>query len=127
MKKNGRLVCINGTNVTITGMDYDYADVKDILSETKFNITFNVSVNNKIFVLNFTNEIVSNQNNYSDTFIGNSDSFKSFLIEVENNSQLKENNLFSDDTQNAANEVIGAIAQSVYSHVKSHSPDQDEE
>lgn len=128
LKKNGRLVCINGTNVTITGMDYDYPNDKDNNALNKFNITFNVTVNNQFFVIDFSNERISDQNQYiADTFIGTSDSYSQFLREVESNTQLQVKNQFSDDTQNAANEVIGAIAQSVYTHVQSHSPDQDEE
>jgi hypothetical protein len=49
------------------------------------------------------------------------------LKAAENNDQLRDKKQFSDDTKNAADEVIGAIAQSVYIHVQSHSPDQDEE
>jgi hypothetical protein len=128
LKKNGRLVCINDTDVTITNMDYDHPNDKDNAAQSKFNIAFNVTINNQLFVINFSNERVSDQNQYiADTFLGTRDSFSSFLRKVESNTQLQEKTQFSDDTKNAVNEVIGAIAQSVYIHVQSHSPDQDEE
>lgn len=132
LKKNGRLVCINGTDVIITGMDYDYPIDNNNVTQSKFNISFNVTVNNQFFVINFTNERLSSQNQYlADSFIGVGDSYSAFLREVESNTELRDINRdkkqFSDETEYAANEVIGAIAQSVYMHVQSHSPDQDEE
>lgn len=128
MRKNGRLVCINSTDVTITGMDYNYVNNKDNVASSKFNITFDAIVNSKLFVISFSNAELSGQNHYlADTFIGTGDSYSQFLIEVERNTKLKDKNLYSDDTKNTANEVVGAIAQSVYIHVQSHSPDQDEE
>jgi hypothetical protein len=128
LKKKGRLVCINGTDVTITGMDYDYAGNNENIVPSKFNISFDVTVNSKLFVINFSNERLSDQNEYlADTFIGTGDSYNAFLRAVESDSQLHDKNQYSDDTEKAANEMIGAIAQSVYLHVQSHSPDQDEE
>ncbi len=128
LKKNGRLVSINGTDVTITGMDYDYPNAKGNVAQSRFDITFNATVNSLVFVINFSNERLSNQNQYiADTFIGTGDAYSQFLREVESDTQLQEKKEYSDVTKNAANEVIGAIAQSVYIHVQSHSPDQDEE
>jgi len=128
LKKNGRLVCINGTDVTITGMDYDYPNDTNDLAQSKFNITFNVAVTDKVFVINFSNERLSSQNQYlADTFIGTGEAYSAFLCEVENIAELRDKKAYSEETRNAANAVIGAIAQSVYSHVQSHSPDQDEE
>lgn len=128
MKKTGRLVRINSTDVTITDMDYDYINDSEIVRASKFNITFNVTVNKKSFVINFSNERISSESYYlADTFIGTGDAYNQFLSELESNIQLQDKNQFSDETEDAANEVIGAIAQSVYIHVQSHSPDQDEE
>jgi hypothetical protein len=128
LKKRGRLVSINGTDVTITDMDYNYPNDTDNVKQKKFNITFTVNVNNQVFVINFSNERLSEQTQYiSDTFIGTGDTYHDFLKAAENNDQLRDKKQFSDDTKNAADEVIGAIAQSVYIHVQSHSPDQDEE
>ncbi len=109
-------------------MDYNYVNNKDNVASSKFNITFDAIVNSKLFVISFSNAELSGQNHYlADTFIGTGDSYSQFLIEVERNTKLKDKNLYSDDTKNTANEVVGAIAQSVYIHVQSHSPDQDEE
>lgn len=109
-------------------MDYDDINNSNITSPTRFNITFNVTVNNQFFVINFSNERLSSDSSYvADTFIGIGDAYSDFLKEVESNIQLQDKNQFSDETKNAANDVIGAIAQSVYLHVQSHSPDQDEE
>lgn len=128
LKKNGRLVCINGTDVTISGMDYDYPNNKNDIGQSKFNITFDVTVNNQFFVIYFSNERLSSQHQYlADTFIGSGDAFSAFLREVESNAKLRDKKQYSDKTEQSANEVIGAIAQSVYMHVQSHSPDQDEE
>ena len=128
MKKKGRIVCINGVDVTVTGMDYDYPNHKVNFAENKFNIIFNVCIESQLFVINFSNERLSSQNQYlAKEFIGNGDSYNQFLIELESSSQLRDKKQYSKDTENTANEVIGAIAQSVYLHVQSHSPDQDEE
>jgi hypothetical protein len=128
LKKNGRLVSINGTDVTVTGMDYDYPNGNNHIARSKFDITFDVTVNNQFFVIPFSNERFSNQNQYlADAFVGTGETFSAFLKEVESNAELKDKMQYSDATENAANEVIGAIAQSVYMHVQSHSPDQDEE
>lgn len=119
---------INGTDVTITGMDYDFPMNDTIAVPSKFDITFTATVNNKEFVINFNNERLSKQNQYlADTFIGHGVAYNQFLKEVESNPVLRDKNEYSDDTVNAANTEIGAIAQSVYLHVQSHSPDQDEE
>ena len=126
MKKKGRLVNINGTEAVITDMDYDYPYAPDNVGKSKFNITFNVTVNNQCFVLNFSNERLSDKNQYlADTFIGNGESYCQFLRAMENNTQLQDKNQFSEDTKNAVNEMIGAIAQSVYSHVQCNANDQD--
>lgn len=130
LKNNGRLVLINGIEVTITDVDYDYTNTSASGSagSGKFNITFNVTVNNKVFVIHFSNERSSSESSYlADTFIGNGDSYSSFLTEAESNSQLRDATTFSDETNNAANKVIGAVAQSFYDDVRSHSSDQDEE
>lgn len=128
LKKNGRLVSINGTDVTITGMDYDYPNDENNIVQSKFNITFDATVNNQFFVIHFSNERISSQHQYlADTFIGTGDAFSAFLREVESNAELRDKKQYSDETKHTANEVIGAIAQSVYMHVQSHSPDQDEE
>jgi hypothetical protein len=128
LKKNGRLVSINGTDVTVTGMDYDYPNGNHHIARSKFDITFDVTVNNQFFVIPFSNERFSYQNQYlADAFVGTGETFNAFLIEVESNAELRNKKQYSDATENAANEVIGAIAQSVYMHVQSHSPDQDEE
>ncbi len=109
-------------------MDYDYPNDKESLAQSKFNITFDVTVNSQLFVVNFSNQRLSNQNQYiADTFIGSGESYTRFLLEVESNAELQNKKQYSDQTKNAANEVIGAIAESVYIHVQSHSPDQDEE
>ncbi len=109
-------------------MDYDYPSNQDDLIKSKFNITFNVTVNNQVFDINFSNERLSNQTQYlSDAFIGTGETYDQFLSAIESNVELQNKNQYSDATKNAANEVIGAIAGSVYLHVQSHSPDQDEE
>ncbi len=128
MKNNGRLVSINGAEVIITGMDYDFPIFDTNTVPSKFDIMFNATVNNKEFAINFNNERLSKQNQYiADTFMGSGEAYNQFLKEVESNPALRNKNQFSDDTLKAANAEIGAIAQSVYLHVQSHSPDQDEE
>lgn len=128
MKKNGRLVCINGTDVRITGMDYDYLGDKRNSAPSKFNITFDVFVHEQFFTITFTNERLSAQGHFlADTFIGTGEAYNQFLQQVESNPQLKEINQYSDETNQVADTVIGEIAQSVYIHEQSHSPDQDEE
>jgi hypothetical protein len=128
LKKNGRPVSINGIDVTITAMDYDYPSNMHNVRQQKFDITFDVNVNNLAFAINFSNERLSNQNQYLvDTFIGIGEAYNEFLKQVESNPELRNKSQYSDDTINAANTEIGAIAQSVYMHVVSHSPDQDEE
>ena len=128
MKKNVRLVCINGINVTITGLDFDYPKFNDNVAQSKFNVTFNATLNNQAFVFTFSNERLPSKNQYfGDTFIGTGESYSQFLREVESNSKLQEKKQYSDNTENTANKVIGEIAQSVYIHVQAHSPDQDEE
>lgn len=123
-----RLVYINNTEVAITGMDYNYADNNQNIGPSKFNITFDVTVNNRSFTINFSNERLSDENEYlADTFIGTGDNYFHFLKAIESNAAVKENNQYSDITKNEANKVIGAIAQSVYIDLQSHSPDQDEE
>lgn len=109
-------------------MDYDFPMSDTNTAPSKFEITFNTIVNNKEFAINFSNEWQSNQNQYlADTFKGDGEAYNQFLKEVESNPAFRNKNLYSDDTANAANAEIGAIAQSVYLHVQSHSPDQDEE
>lgn len=128
MGKNGRFIYINGTEVTITGMDYDYSDNSENVGPSKFNITFNATVNNAFFVINFSNERLSDENDYlADFFIGKGDTYIQFLKEVESNAKLRGKKQYSDGTKDKANKVIGAIAQSVYIDLQSHSPDQDEE
>ncbi len=109
-------------------MDYDVPMNDTNTVPSKFEIMFNATVNNKEFAINFNNERLSNQNQYlADTFMGSGEAYNQFLKEVESNPALRNKNQYSDDTVNAANAEIGAIAQSVYLHVQSHSPDQDEE
>ncbi len=109
-------------------MDYDYPNDTNDPAQSKFNITFNVAVTNKVFVINFSNERLSSQNQYlADSFIGTGEAYSAFLSEIENIAELRDKKEYSEETKNAANAVIGAIAQSVYGHVQSHSPDQDEE
>ena len=109
-------------------MDYDFPISNTNAVPSNFDITFTVTVNNKEFAINFNNERLSNHNQYlPDTFIGSGEAYNLFLNEVESNPALRNKNQYSDDTFNAANAEIGAIAQSVYLHVQSHSPDQDEE
>lgn len=128
MGKNGRFIDINGTEVTITGMDYDYFDNSENVRPRKFNITFDATVNNAFFIINFSNERLSDKDNYlADFFIGTGEAYIQFLKEVESNANLKDKKQYSDDTRDEANKVIGAIAQSVYIDLQSHSPDQDEE
>lgn len=128
LKRNGRLVSINGRDVTVTGMDYDLPSIDTNAAPGKFDITFTVTVNDKEFTINFNNEHPSKRNEYlTDAFIGSGEAYDQFLKEVESNPALRNKNQYSDDTVNAANAEIGAIAQSVYLHVQSHSPDQDEE
>ncbi len=128
MKNNGRVVSIKGIDVAITGMDYNYPNNKDNIANNKFDITFYVSINNQAFAIDFSNERLTDQNQYiADTFIGNGETYSAFLSEVESNMPLGDAKQYSDDIRNAANAEIGAIAQSVYTHALSHSPDQDEE
>ncbi|MGJ8619794.1 MAG: hypothetical protein ACSHWN_05635 [Methylophilaceae bacterium] len=128
MKNNGRVVSIKGIDVAITGMDYNYPNNKDNIANNKFDITFYVSINNQAFAIDFSNERLTDQNQYiADTFIGNGETYSAFLSEVESNMPLGDGKQYSDDIRNAANTAIGEIAQSVYTHALSHSPDQDEE
>lgn len=128
MKNNGRVVSIKGIDVAITGMDYNYPNNKDNIANNKFDVTFYVSINNQAFAIDFSNERLTDQNQYiADTFIGNGETYSAFLSEVESNMSLGDAKQYSDDIRNAANAEIGAIAQSVYTHALSHSPDQDEE
>jgi gamma-glutamyl phosphate reductase len=109
-------------------MDYDFPINDTNTVPSKFDITFNATVNNKEFAINFSNERVSNHSQYlANTFMGRGEAYNQFLKEVESDPVLRNKNQYSDDTVNAANAEIGAIAQSVYLHVQSHSPDQDEE
>lgn len=128
MKNNGRVVSIKGIDVAITGMDYNYPNNKDNIANNKFDVTFYVSINNQAFAIDFSNERLTDQNQYiADTFIGNGETYSAFLSEVESNMSLGDAKQYSDDIRNAANTAIGEIAQSVYTHALSHSPDQDEE
>lgn len=124
MNKNGRIVSINGVSITITDMDYGELKASNVDTPNVFNISFNVTVNDKCFLITFSNGAPDNQNQaVSDTFIGIGDSCIQFLKEVESSPEYRHGN----GAESVANKVIGAIAQSVYNDVQSHSPDQDEE
>lgn len=124
LKKNGRIVKINGTSVTITDMDYDVAYASVNSAPNIFTIAFEVIVNNKYFLIDFSNGPLESQSPYLPSdFKGKGASYIQFLKEVESSPE----NQVSGNTESAANNIIGAIAQSVYYDVASHSPDQDEE
>jgi hypothetical protein len=124
LNKKGRIVSINGVSITITDMDYGELKASNVGTLNVFNISFNVTVNDNCFLINFSNGAPDNQNQaVSATFIGIGDSYIQFLKEVESSPGYQH----GKDTESAANKVIGAIAQSVYNDVQSHSPDQDEE
>ena len=128
MNKNGRIVYINGISIIIT--DMDYCEYHNICHGTpdRLNITFDMSVCDKHYSIDFSNDSLDSPNQHSaNTFKGSGDSYIQFLKVVETNPELRDKNQYSDDTKNAANNIIGAIAQSIYDHVRSHSPDQDEE
>lgn len=121
MSKSRRIVYINDIGVIIN--DVDWNDNPNL-----FNITFDVLINDKNYTITFSNPSLDSQNQQStDSFKGSGASYIQFLREVEKRIELRDKNQYSDNTENAANKVFGAIAQSIYDDVQSHSPDQDEE
>ncbi|MGB7814874.1 MAG: hypothetical protein WBL28_00825 [Methylotenera sp.] len=128
MSKNRRIVYINDIAVTINDVDWNESPEDINANPNPFNITFDVLVNDKTYTITFSNPSLDNQNQRSaGTFYGSGASYIQFLREVETRSELRDNNQYSDDTENMANNAFGAIAQSIYDDVQSHSPDQDED
>jgi len=128
VSKNRRIVYINDIGVIINDVDWNeyHEDLNG--NSDPFNITFDVLVNDKNYTFSFCNPSLDSQNQQSTgSFYGSGDSYIQFLREVEKHHELRDKNLFSDDTENVANKVFGAIAQSIYNDVQSHSPDQDED
>ncbi len=124
VKKNGRIVYINGIGVIIT--DMDYGEYHDIFNGApgRLNITFDMSVCDKPYSIDFSNDSPDSPNQHSaGTFKGSGDSFIQFLKVVETNPELRDKNQYSNDTKNAANNIIGAIAQSIYEHVGTYEND----
>ena len=128
MNKSGRIVYINGISIVITDMDYgEYYDIGHG-ALGRLNITFDMLVFDKPYSIDFSNDSLDSANQHSaGTFKGRGDSFTQLLKVVETNPELRDKNQYSEATKHAANNIIGAIAQSIYEHVGSHSPDQDEE
>ncbi|MFA6040668.1 MAG: hypothetical protein WC733_04130 [Methylophilus sp.] len=121
MNTHGRDININGATVTIT--DMDYKGFNDRISDV-FKITFTVQTNGKQFLIDFSNAPLENQNPSTPAeFKGNGQTYMQFLQELNS----APNYAVSKSAEDAANSIIGAIAQSVYYDVRSHSPDQDEE
>ena len=128
MGKNGRTVYINDISVIINDMDYGEYNDSVNGAHGKLNITFDVLVNDKLYLINFSNDPLYSENQHTlYAFKGSGDSYIQFLKEVETNPEFRDKNQYSEDTENAANNIIGSIAQSIYYDVISHSPDQDEE
>ncbi|HQC28136.1 MAG TPA: hypothetical protein PK342_02035 [Methylotenera sp.] len=130
MSKNRRIVYINNVGVIINDVDWNeyHEDIND--NANPFNITFDVLLNDKNYKISFSNLSLNNQNQNKRSashFIGNGASYIQFMKDVETSSELRDKNQFSDSTEKIANNVFGAIAQSIYNDVQSHSPDQDEE
>ncbi len=128
MSKNRRIVYINEIGVIINDVDWNeyHEDING--NSDPFNITFDVLVNDKSYKISFSNLSLDSQNQRSvGHFIGSGASYIQFLKAVETRSELHDKNQYGDDTENAANNVFGAIAQSIYNDVQSHSPDQDED
>jgi hypothetical protein len=121
MNSHGRILNINGVEVTITDMEYDGFNGR--ISKV-FDISFNVMVNDKEFVIQFGNHSIENQTQLIPAeFKGSGEAYRQFLQAVASSPEYQT----STNTEQVANEMIGAIAQSVYYDVRSHSPDQDEE
>jgi hypothetical protein len=121
MNSHGRILNINGVEVTITDMEYDGFNGR--ISKV-FDISFNVMVNDKEFVIQFSNHSIENQTQLIPAeFKGSGEAYRQFLQAVASSPEYQT----STNTEQVANEMIGAIAQSVYYDVRSHSPDQDEE
>lgn len=121
MNSHGRILNINGVEVTITDMEYDGFNGR--ISKV-FDISFNVMVNDKEFVIQFSNHSIENQTQLIPAeFKGSGETYRQFLQAVASSPEYQT----STNTEQVANEMIGAIAQSVYYDVRSHSPDQDEE
>jgi hypothetical protein len=121
MNSHGRILNINGVEVTITDMEYDGFNGR--ISKV-FDISFNVMVNDKEFVIQFGNHSIENQTQLIPAeFKGSGEAYRQFLQAVVSSPEYQT----STNTEQVANEMIGAIAQSVYYDVRSHSPDQDEE
>jgi hypothetical protein len=121
MNSHGRILNINGVEVTITDMEYDGFNGR--ISKV-FDISFNVMVNDKEFVIQFSNHSIENQTPLIPAeFKGSGEAYRQFLQAVASSPEYQT----STNTEQVANEMIGAIAQSVYYDVRSHSPDQDEE
>jgi hypothetical protein len=78
--------------------------------------------------MTFSNTSLNSQNQQlRDSFSGSGASYIQFLRAVETSSELCDKNQYSDVTEKMTNNVFGAIAQSIYNDVRSHSPDQDED
>lgn len=121
MNNHGRILNINGVEVTITDMEYDGFNGR---ISNVFDISFNVIVNDKEFVIQFSNHSIENQTQLIPAeFKGSGEAYRQFLQAVASSPEYQT----STNTEQVANEMIGAIAQSVYYDVRSHSPDQDEE
>ena len=128
MSKNRRIVYINDIGVIINDVDWNeyHEDING--NPNPFNITFDVLVNDKNYKISFSNPFMDSQNQRSaGHFKGSGATYIQFLREVEKLHELRDKNLFSDDTEKMANNVFGAIAQSIYGDLQSHSPDQDED
>jgi hypothetical protein len=121
MNTHGRDININGATVTIT--DMDYKGFNDRISDV-FKITFKVQTNGKQFLIDFSNAPLENQNPSTPAeFKGSGETYMQFLQELSSAPNYEA----SKSAEDAANSIIGDIAQSVYYDVRSHSPDQDEE
>jgi hypothetical protein len=128
VNQNRRIVYINDVGVTINDVDWNECHEDINGNPDPFNITFNVLVNDKNYTISFSNSSLDSQNQRSAChFIGSGATYIQFLKEVETRSELRDKNQFSGDTENVANKVFGAIAQSIYDDMQSHSPDQDED
>jgi len=121
MNSRGRVLNINGVDVTITDMEYDGFNGR---ASNVFDISFNVLIKNQEFVIQFSNDSVENQPSSAPAeFKGRGEAYRDFLQAIVTSSEYRS----TTDTEQVVNETIGAIAQSVYYDVSSHSPDQDEE
>ena len=121
MNSRGRVLNINGVDVTITDMEYDGFNGR---VSNVFDISFNVMVNDKEFLIQFSNHSIENQLSSAPAeFKGSGEAYRDFLQAVAASPEYQK----STDAEQVVNDTIGAIAQSVYYDVRSHSPDQDEE